>query len=199
MDALVELVDFFGGNIGPALVITAGIFGAVSYAYGGISASQGLLMLWQAIAFSFVGVMFFDMAWWFVGSLVHRGIVSEKRVAQLKTTQYAKVHRVFERWGAWALMGSKFVFGTRIMTLLAAGFSGYPLWKAALAVSVSNLAYVGITGYLGFILGERVFQEIESFQRFTVYVAIILGLLLVIRIMRLIIRRFRKSPSSLPE
>lgn len=144
---------------------------------GGMLAHQGLLHLKWVIVTAGLGSLLGDQLWFLSGRYAgqrwlgrfHRVEVLSERVRQWTT-----------RFGAWFVLGFRFLYGIRTVTPLVLGVSHYPV-KRFIALNVLGAAlWSVIVAYLGWSVGEtieRVFGRAARIEEILVLgVVIVVGL-----------------------
>jgi pimeloyl-ACP methyl ester carboxylesterase/membrane protein DedA with SNARE-associated domain len=108
----------------------------------GVLVSQGRLDFWLASLACFLGICFGDFSLFLAGRLFGRRAL---RAAPLRWfLDEAAVTRCaawFHRRGAWAILASRFLPGTRLPTYFAAGSVGASFWRFAFYFVLAGLAW----------------------------------------------------------
>ena len=149
-------------------LILAGTFleGETILVLGGVSAHMGYLSIGWVITCGFVGTLFGDQLYYYLGRRHGTGFL-EKRPAWHSRAQ--RVHRILERYPVLLLLGFRFLYGLRTVTPFVVGTSkvSWPVYSLLnfIGAFVWALA-VGLAGYyfgrgIEAVLGEIRHYELE--------------------------------------
>ncbi|MDQ6884451.1 MAG: DedA family protein [Candidatus Dormibacteraeota bacterium] len=114
---------------------------------------------------------------YFVSRKWGRNLVDRQlgRMLHLTPDKMARAESWFTRWGAWALIFGRHVFGLRVPLTVAAGIFKLPYPIFALSVAVSSSAWIAIFLFLGIAFGRRVAHIFHVYRQ----AAMPLGLVLL--------------------
>ena len=68
----------------------------------------------------------------------------------------------FRRWGPWALIFGRHIFGLRVPLTVAAGILKLPYRTFAISVAISSAAWAGVFLLLGLLFGDSVERSLRS-------------------------------------
>jgi membrane protein DedA with SNARE-associated domain len=133
---------------GPAAVVLGtATEGDVSMILTGVMAHLGLLAAPVALAAGAGGAMLGDVVCYVLGRVHSRAILSSalyRRAAPF-------VSPIAARLGPWQIVMSRFVYGTRVATMVYWGAHDMPAWRFAIADAAGCLAWALLLGGLGFL------------------------------------------------
>lgn len=132
----------------------------------GLLVAQGALAFWPAAFACGAGIFFGDLLLYLVGRL-GRGWLQHRPWSWFVSPEdIARSRRWFGRRGAWVILLSRFLPGTRLPTYVAAGVLRMPAaWFTAcllIPVALWTPFLVAVSRYTG----ERFFSTFEVFQRY---------------------------------
>ena len=87
------------------------------------------------------------------------------RILHLTPERMARAEGWFDRWGAWALIFGRHVFGLRMPLTVAAGIFKLPYPVFALSVAVSAGVWIAMFLFLGVTLGGHVAQFLRVYRQ----------------------------------
>ncbi len=87
------------------------------------------------------------------------------RMLHLTPDKMAKAESWFIRWGAWALIFGRHVFGLRVPLTVAAGIFKLPYPIFALSVAVSSSVWIAMFLVLGIAFGGRVAHLLHLYRQ----------------------------------
>jgi membrane protein DedA with SNARE-associated domain len=97
----------------------------------------------------------------------------------------------FERHGGWIIIVARFIEGLRQANGIIAGISGIHWAKFLLFNAIGAALWVTVWTSVGYLSGSHIDTIYNEATRYSTYVAIALGLLLVVYIVRRVIRARR--------
>ena len=108
------------------------------------------------------------------------------RILHLTPQRMERAEGWFTRWGAWALIFGRHIFGLRVPLTVAAGIFRLPYPTFAVSVAVSAGAWIAIFLFLGVAVGGRVAHALQVYRQAVVpAAAAVLGLALLVLAFRL--------------
>ncbi|MEL7535552.1 MAG: alpha/beta fold hydrolase [Pseudomonadota bacterium] len=138
----------------------------------GLAASAGVLTLFEAIVYAFIGIYTGDMLVYWSGRLSRRarklGIIDKQRSVE-------RAERWFQRRGITALLIARFVPGTRFPTFFAAGALGMSMMRFSVLLVVPALVWTPALVYLADRSGERVLEWLSDYQRMALPALLAIG------------------------
>ena len=156
---LQSLIDHYG-----YLAIFIGTFleGETILVLAGFAAHRGYLDLSGAIGAAFLGTLFGDQLYFFLGRR-HGGAVLARRPHW--ETRIARVRELLRRHEIPLILGFRFLYGLRTVTPFALGLSGVrPLRFALLNVPAALAGAIAI-GVLGYELGDAFERLLGDLKR----------------------------------
>jgi membrane protein DedA with SNARE-associated domain len=155
---------FFGTFLeGEAILVAAGFF-----------ASRGSLHFVPVAIVAFAGAFFGHLFWFWLGRA--HGVKLLDRFPRMKR-HFGKGIRVFERYGASAIIITQWLYGLRITCAVIIGMSRITLFKFLVYEAVSCAVWAMVITALGFYFGrviESVLGRVEHIERY--------GLLIIVAI-----------------
>jgi membrane protein DedA with SNARE-associated domain len=126
----------------------------------GFLIGQGHLPLVSTFICAYIGALISDSAWYFVcyrygTPLLHKRWF--KRLAHPRRLLQAK-HQIETR-GAWLIVTSRFVPGSRTTTMIVSGLMHMPVWKFLLAEGLLLLVTVSMQLGLGYLVAQHIVES----------------------------------------
>jgi membrane protein DedA with SNARE-associated domain len=170
-----ELLVRFGP---PAVLLGAALEGDASVLLAGVIAHLGFLGLWEAIALGAVGGWLSDCAWYGFG---RRGGDRLRRSASYARIG-AFVERLAARLGPWEIVPARFVYGTRIPSMLFWGMHRLPFARFAAISAVACTLWSAIFATIGYVLSDRAAAILGQVKRVEFWLAgaIVLAVVVVL-------------------
>ncbi len=140
----------------------------------------------------FLAVFASDLMVYFIGKFFGGRIIKTKFFQkQVAGEGFEKINRWFQKYGSLAAGIFRFTPGLRFPGHLSCGLLGLPLWKFVLVDGTAALLSVPTQIYFVSQYGGDILGKIAEFKK---YLAIILGLLLVIWLLRKVYLRWVRKP-----
>lgn len=137
------LAIFFGTFLeGEAILVAAGFF-----------ASRGYLDIWLVTLVAFAGSYVGHLFWFWLGR-VH-GVRLLDRFPSMRR-HFGQGVRVFERWGAAAIIITQWLYGLRITCAVIIGMSKISLVKFLIYEAVSCALWSAVITALGYYFGRAI-------------------------------------------
>ncbi len=104
----------------------------------------------------------------------------------------------FERHGGWIIIVARFIEGLRQANGIIAGISGIHWAKFLLYNAIGAALWVGVWTCIGYFSGSHINAIYDTASRYSVYLAIVFGLVVIALIARHVVRvrRARTSDTS---
>ena len=104
------------------------------------------------------------------------------RILHLTPARMARADSWFDRWGAWALIFGRHVFGLRVPLTVAAGIFKLPYPIFALSVAVSSAFWIAMFLFLGVTVGGPVAHVLRVYRQeaFVIGVGVLVAAALVL-------------------
>ncbi|MBV9171500.1 MAG: DedA family protein [Chloroflexi bacterium] len=129
----------------------------------GVHASQGRVVLWQAIGVMQLATMLGSTFLYFASRLAGRGLVYRYgRFIRLSPERLDRAEQWLKQHGSRAVFLGRLVPGLRIVTAVACGVFDVPARVFVPAMSVGALLYITVYTLLGFFLGQPVLDLLEQ-------------------------------------
>ncbi len=112
------------------------------------------------------------------------------RILHLTPQRMDRAEGWFIRWGAWALIFGRHIFGLRVPLTVAAGIFRLPYPTFALSVAVSSAAWIAMFLFLGVAVGGHVARALHVYRQAVIPVALaVVALAVVVLVIRLTMTR----------
>jgi len=131
----------------------------------GLLIAQGHMTYWSTAVAAYVGSFISDGLWYVIGYRYGTPVLHKrwfKRLAHPRRLLQAK-HQV-EKRGAWVIVVSRFLPGSRTTVICTSGMMHMPFWKFALAEGVCLLITVNLQLGLGWLLGRHIIGSAQGAQ-----------------------------------
>ncbi len=164
--------------------------------YGGVMAGQGKLDVSIHFLVSMIFILVGDTCLYFIGKKLAKNKQGHQQTADVdspldmqtssrfdklvKPEMRAKVQSYFDRYGSWAVFLGRFVAGVRGAVFLTAGLTGFPLKRFLVLDGLAALLSVPIWIAIGYKVGERWTEILESMKSYQLYVFGGLAVIIVI-------------------
>ncbi|MEO6796872.1 MAG: DedA family protein [Candidatus Dormibacter sp.] len=128
---------------------------------------------------------------YFISRKWGRGLLDRRlgRILHLTPQRMAQADLWFTRWGAWALIFGRHIFGLRVPLTVAAGIFKLPYPVFALSVAVSSAAWIAVFLFLGVTVGGHVAQALRAYRQ----AAVLIGIAALLVAVVVVIFRFDRS------
>lgn len=157
----------------------------------GILIGQGRLDLWVGLSGCFLGIFLGDMGLFLFGTLLRRHLVHLSWVRRwLPERRQQRWRRWFEQYGWAAVIGSRFLPGTRIPAFIGAGLAGGRMSLFLIWIALAGLVWTPLIVCLSIWFGATI-AEIFGHSWVTLLVAVIVLLLAVHHLVLLFTREGR--------
>jgi membrane protein DedA with SNARE-associated domain len=162
----------------------------------GVYVSQGDIPFWPSLIACFVGTLLGDLAWFFLARVFGRLLLDRRPVSRLISTENLKsAQALFERYGKYTIIVTRFLPGSRTLVQIAAGLFPTEILTTCLyflyAAALYTLLLVGSCTLLGRTVNvELLYQQYGHLALLAAAVAVWCSLLLIkLSIRRLSVRR----------
>lgn len=187
-----SLVEWADHPFVRALMLALGTFVSEDLAciLGGVFAAQGMLGFTYAVGGCVLGIWVGDLLLYWLGRGVTSGALKWKWAKKRVTPErIARGHRFFERHGVKWIFLSRFLPGSRVVSYIAAGASGWSFSKFAVTLFIAALVWVPILVGAAYLAGEAVRGWLEFYSDYVWW--ILAGLVLLIWVLiKLVIPMF---------
>jgi len=157
---IVLFVALVAGGVGLPFPEDLALLGA------GALAQPGLLRLTDVVLAGFAGVITADWILYGIGRCYGEKILHHPRLARLLGAhRIDAVRGTVMRHQARAVFFARFVFGTRIVTFLAAGTFGVTAMRFALAEAAGSAIFVPAMATFGYLFADRAVRIVHGAGR----------------------------------
>ena len=165
-----------------AVLIGAAFEGDLTLILAGVVAHRGFFSLSEAIGAGALGSFVADCLWYALGRW--RG--DRFRAGRLYTRVGPTIERLARRIGAWELVASRFVYGTKSASMVFWGLHGLAIQKFAIIDAIGCVLGAGVFAGLGYLLSGSAQALIGHVKRLEVLLlaAVVLGVIAVIIVNR---------------
>lgn len=176
------LLSFLAQYQVPALFLGAFFFGETVILAAVFLAAQGLWPLSDVFWISLFGTITADIAWFLIGRHILRSTKRWERLKRKHAEHFGKLEKGSEQKQLLYLVFFKFLYGTRIITILYVSAQGMTAWKfllfdtAGTAVWLAAVIAVGTAAWSGLSRAIPAFHAAE----YALGAALILALLIKI-------------------
>jgi len=147
----------------------------------GILAQREGSSVWTSVALAYVGVLMGDSIMYYLGyRLGHRVFESKRLQFFLTQERKAKIERVFEKWGSFAIFFGRFAAGIRAGIFLMAGTTRLSYRRFFLFDSLAAILSVPMFIWLGFVFSKKANVLFEWIKTVKIYVGIASGIVVVL-------------------
>ncbi|WP_027358978.1 DedA family protein [Desulforegula conservatrix] len=167
-----QLVTYYGY---PAILLGTFLEGETVLVLAGFLAHQGYLELPFVILAAFVGTLFGDQLYYYIGRIKGRSFI-DKRPGWKKRS--GRILNLLQRHQILLILGFRFIYGIRTVTPFIVGMSRVkPLHFLILNVIGAGVWAITV-GLLGYVLGhslELLIAEIKHYEIFVIAVVVLVG------------------------
>ena len=132
----------------------------------GLLVAQGSLGFVSATTACFLGIFFGDLMLYGLGRLGRPWLGRAPLKWFVSTSDVVRSQRWFKRLGAWVILLSRFLPGTRLPTYVAAGLLRTHFVWFAINLLIPVALWTPLLVALARFVGERFFESFEAFQQF---------------------------------
>jgi len=183
---LIELIQSYGYIIIFLGTIIAGETVILAAAF---LASLGYFNIFIVMAVSAVGIILADSFWYYIGMKSDKVVEKCGKSCTFAEKRIAFINKNFNNHYGKFLILSKFVYGTRVATLIASGHQKIPYKNFLIFNLISIIIWLAIVVVIGYGIGFS-WTYLEKYNEYARYLA--LGILAVIIAIRLYVTKFAK-------
>lgn len=154
------IIVFFGTIIGGELVILAAAF----------LASLGYFNIYLVLIVASAGIILSDSVWYLIGLKSRNYIIGFRNSTLLKRYKKGLFDKYFyDHYGKFIIL-SKFIYGTRTITLLSSGYKQVPYRKFLFFNLIGIAIWIVIIIILGYLMGFswNYLEKYNSYMRYFV-------------------------------
>jgi len=180
----------------PAVLVGTFFEGEIILILAGFAAHRGYLDLPLVIIAAFLGSLFGDQFYFFLGRRRGTAVLAKHPEWEERITRF---RRLMDRYQTLIILGFRFLYGLRTVAPFAIGLSGIPTWKFVLLNAASAAVWAVALGLLGYVFGHSMELVLDEIKRYEM--AVMAGLVAVGMVL-FAIKRYRnrkKRKKSRPE
>jgi membrane protein DedA with SNARE-associated domain len=160
------------------LAVFVGTFleGETILVMAGFFAERGYLDIFIVAIVAAVGAYIGHIFWFWLGR--RYGVKLLDRFPRMKQ-HFGKGVRLFERYGALAIIITQWLYGLRITCAVIIGISRIALWKFLFYEAISVIAWAAVISALGYFFGravERVLGRAAHIEKYGLIILLVIGL-----------------------
>jgi len=183
---MLHLLVRYGGI---AVLVGAALEGDASVILAGVVAHMGLLDIRYVMVMAFLGGVLGDWLWFAIGRLGGAAVRGRPRFARVM----GLIQRIAARVGVWEIVVARFVYGTRLASMVFWGMHGLPFPRFvvvdAIGCALWAVAFVGV----GYGLSGSAAALVGRVRRSERWLAGgVLAAIVVVLLLRAIGRRMRR-------
>ncbi len=183
--SLEELISTYGYA---AIAIGAFFEGETILVLGGLAASRGYLDLPWVLVSAFLGTLFGDQLYFYIGRAKGHSIIEKRKKWKAKSE---KVFSLLNKHQVLLILGFRFLYGLRTVTPILLGASRIAPFNFLIFNILGALAWTIVVGVLGYMFGHTLEVIIGDVKRYELWLFIGLAALGVI--IRTIFHLFSKN------
>jgi membrane protein DedA with SNARE-associated domain len=166
--------------------IGTAVEGDVTMMLAGVSAHLGLFRLAEAITIGALGGFAGDIFYYWLG----RWHATTIRSTQLYRRAEPTIGRFSARYGPLEIVVARFIYGTRVASMVFWGVQRLPMWRFALIDAFGCVLWAVVLGGLGFTLSDTAVLLVGRARRVWVWLlGAFLGCVALVLIYRTVLRR----------
>jgi membrane protein DedA with SNARE-associated domain len=169
----------------PAIFIGTFLEGETILIIGGFIASQGYLNIFFVITAAFLGSLFGDQLYFFLGR--YKGLAILKRYKAWEG-RIARFQSLLDRYGTLIIFGFRFMYGLRTISPFAIGLCKISVKKFLFLNMISAAVWAIALGVSGYYFGRVMESVINNVKR---YELVFIAGLFMISVILFIIKRVR--------
>ncbi len=177
--------------------------GEIMLVSASVAASQGIVNPWILGSIAALGAVVGDSVGYAVGKRYGASLLAKlgrKAPKHFGPERIARAERAFERWGAWAVFGGRFVALLRILAGPLSGVLGMSYGKFLVANATGGVVWAGSISAVAYVFGLVAEQWIRQFSWFALGVAAVIGgVAAVVLLRRRAAHRAKVSPEAKTE
>jgi membrane protein DedA with SNARE-associated domain len=171
-----------------AVLVGGFLQGEIVLILGGFVAHRGYLKLPLVILIGLAGCLTADLFYFSIGRLKGRDLLGKHPSWQPKVT---RVQELFEVYDSLFIIGFRFLYGIRAISLIVLGTSQVKTAKFLILNTLSAAVYTSLLGIAGYVFGIALavlFRDFQRYETWTIVAIAFLGTALWI-----LHRRYRKG------
>ncbi len=166
-----ELASFLGGFFaGEEVIMTLSFLSA-----------NGIIPIWKVFLFSFLGIVLCDTFFYALGRMkVIQNLSNSKRFTSLSKKYEPLILKLNKKGTLNLLFTTKFIFGTRILTLLYLGFRKTKVLEFLISDLIVGVFWMVIVVSLGWFSGSSFYLILNIFKNVQIALLVIVILVLIL-------------------
>lgn len=157
---------------------------------GGFLAQQEKGALWPSIVVAYFGVLMGDSVMYFIGRKVGTRLLDSKRLHFFfPPKRRAKVEKVFQKWGAYAVLIGRFAAGVRAAVFLTAGAMKVPYRLFFVCDTIAAMASVPLFLWVGYKFSEHLDEVFGFLKQAKLYLLAVGAVALLIYVIYRLIKK----------
>jgi len=167
MESIIETYGYLAVLIGTFLE------GETILVIGGFAAHQGYLHLPWVIGAAFVGTLFGDQLYFYLGRRHSQALLARRPLWQAKIE---RVHGLLDRYRYPILLGFRFLYGLRTVIPFVIGMSRIPTGLFVVLNIAGALVWAILIGTAGYLFGHAVEAVIVDIKHYELEVLALVGI-----------------------
>jgi len=167
--SLEELISTYGYS---AIGVGTFLEGETILVLGGIAAHRGYLELGWVILYAFLGTLFGDQLYYYIGRSKGKQFI-EKRLSW--KSKSAKVNVLLDKHQVWLILGFRFMYGFRTVTPFIIGTSRIAPLRFLILNIIGAAIWAIAVGTLGYLFGTTLEIIIGNIKRYELLIFSILA------------------------
>lgn len=167
--SLEELISTYGYA---AIGIGTFLEGETILILGGFAANRGYLELPWVIVSAFLGTLFGDQLYFYIGRIKGRDLLERRPHWKAKSE---KARRLLNRHQVWLIVGFRFLYGLRTVTPFLIGASNVSPMRFLVFNALGAALWSVIIGVLGYLFGGALEVIVGDIKKYELLVFVILA------------------------
>ena len=169
--SLEELISTYGYA---AIGIGTFLEGETILILGGFAAHRGYLELPWVIVYAFLGTLFGDQLFYYIGRIKGKAALEKRPHWKLKSE---KVFLLLDRHQVWFILGFRFLYGLRTVTPFIIGASRISPFRFLILNIIGASIWATVIGISGYLFGNTLEILIGDIKRYELLVFAILAVI----------------------
>ena len=154
-------------NYGYAAIAVGTFFeGETILILGGFAAHRGYLELPWVVVSAFLGTLFGDQLYFYIGRSKGVSAIAERPGWKEKSE---KVFRLLNKHQTWLILGFRFFYGIRTVTPFLIGASGVNPMRFLVLNTVGGLVWAVAVGTLGYLFGQTLELIVADLKKYELF------------------------------
>jgi len=166
--SLEELISTYGYA---AVGVGAFLEGETVLFLAGFAANRGYLELPWVMLSAFLGALFGDQFYFYLGRSLGKGALKKRPAWQAKSE---KAFLLLERHQVWLIIGFRFLYGLRTITPFIIGASNISPYRFLVLNIIGATLWVTVVGILGYLFGKTLALLVDDFKKYELLVILII-------------------------